>query len=69
MAISPGHKRFSVDVPTLLHDALLEAEIIDGCGKTTRTRILLQIWQNDPQLQEQVNKQIRAERSRRRQQD
>lgn len=57
-----GKRRFTVDVSQDLHEALMEAHVVDGCGKTTRARILLQLWASDPDLQERVRRVIHEER-------
>lgn len=65
MAVSPGRKRITVDIPTAVHDTLAKAGIEDGAGASTRARLLLELWVDDPELREQVTRRLRIERAAR----
>lgn len=55
-------KRITVDVPSAVHAALLQAGAIDGGGPSTRARLLLRLWSEDSELQERVASLLRMER-------
>lgn len=63
MAPAPGRKRVTADVPEEVYAALTQARIEDGGGVSTRTRALLQMWFEDPDLREDVARWLRAERA------
>lgn len=56
--------RFSVDIDADLHARLIEARAMDGCGLSTRARLLLQLWADDEQLQQRVADRLIAQRRR-----
>lgn len=55
MAIAAGFKRLSIDVPIEHAARLRSSYVVDGIKISTRVRILVDLWLNDPELQARVD--------------
>lgn len=62
--MSGGKKRLSVDVAWPVHEQLLTASLEDGCGPTTRLRVLSELWAEDEDLQRRAAERVRQQRQR-----
>ena len=62
VVVGQDRKRLSVDVPRAVYEALMAAHVSDGCGPTTRLRVLAQEWAEDVELQRRVADRVRAQR-------
>lgn len=62
--MSGGKKRLSVDVAWPVHEQLLTAALEDGCGPTTRLRVLAELWAEDEDLQRRAAQRVRHQRQR-----
>lgn len=60
--MSGGKKRLSVDVTWPVHEQLLTAALDDGCGPTTRLRVLAELWAEDEHLQRRTAERVRQQR-------
>lgn len=55
MAIAAGFKRLSIDVPLEHANELRRAYVEDGIRISTRVRVLVDLWTQDPQLRARVD--------------
>ncbi len=55
-------KRITLDISFPVHEQLLAAQVVDGCGPSTRMRVLADLWSQDEELQRRVAQFVREER-------
>ena len=55
-------KRITLDFSWPVHELLLAAQVDDGCGPSTRMRVLADLWSQDEELQRRAAAFVREER-------